>query len=379
MTTLFTLLASSWSRCRAVRAAPVRHQRLLSRRCRVLATLPQQEWVAGLAFDLETTGLNTDEAEIVQFACVVANSRREGGASFCEFVMPQCEIDPGASAVTGITKQLLAERGARPFAEVWATFEGWLRETLVSETRPLVWSAHNGDRFDVPILRRCVRDATGGPSPLLSEPRAAFVDTLPLARAALRPRPRYTRGAPGPFTLGALFERASPRGGALEGAHDALVDAEALARVWRWLIEEQGADAASAAWAASAATAGQPSLAPFQAHLQYRGYGLEPATRTAPAAPSSSGAGDASRAARRPSTPRGGGADSLERVAGIGPALSKKLNSKGIGTYDELERAWAQRSRDHRRMLGWLVKSMPGTNRLALAKAVRGMAAEWPV
>ncbi|EOD15328.1 hypothetical protein EMIHUDRAFT_211484 [Emiliania huxleyi CCMP1516] len=333
MTTLFTLLASSWSRCRAVRAAPVR----LSRRCRVLATLPQQEWVAGLAFDLETTGLNTDEAEIVQFACVVANSRREGGASFCEFVMPQCEIDPGASAVTGITKQLLAERGARPFAEVWATFEGWLRETLVSETRPLVWSAHNGDRFDVPILRRCVRDATGGPSPLLSEPRAAF------------------------------------------GAHDALVDAEALARVWRWLIEEQGADAASAAWAASAATAGQPSLAPFQAHLQYRGYGLEPATRTAPAAPSSSGAGDASRAARRPSTPRGGDADSLERVAGIGPALSKKLNSKGIGTYDELERAWAQRGRDHRRMLGWLVKSMPGTNRLALAKAVRGMAAEWPV
>ena len=71
----------------------------------------------------------------------------------------------------------------------------------------------------------------------------SFHDTLPLARRALP-----GRSGKGSHTLGRLFEDVhgdadGGGGGAtttLEGAHDALVDAEALARVWRWLVEVGG-------------------------------------------------------------------------------------------------------------------------------------------
>ena len=105
--------------------------------CSVGATPPPtgQQYAAGLAFDLETTGLDTRSAEIVQFAIVVANSQR--GAKFSRLVLPEGDIDPGAAAVHGFTREVLLDRGARPFAEVWEECEGWLRETL-GETRPLV-------------------------------------------------------------------------------------------------------------------------------------------------------------------------------------------------------------------------------------------------
>ena len=95
----------------------------------------EQEFAAGPAFDLETTGLDTKKAEIVQFAVVVANSQH--GAKFSRLVLPRGEIDPEAAAVHGFTHEVLKERGAQPFAESWAECEQWLQETLGS-TRPLV-------------------------------------------------------------------------------------------------------------------------------------------------------------------------------------------------------------------------------------------------
>ena len=64
-------------------------------------------------------------------------------------------------------------------------------------------------------------------------------------------------------------------------------------------------------------------------------------------------------------------------MSGIGPDLARKLSREGIDTYDELRDLWLARGGDHRRMLGWLTKSMPGANRLVLAKATKGMALEW--
>ena len=142
--------------CVGVRMAPRRR-----RFCAGVA-MSEQEFVAGLAFDLETTGLDTNSAEIVQLAVVIANSKQD--AKFSRLVLPEGDIDPGASSVHGFTREVLEERGARPFGEVWAECEAWLRETLASDTRPLVWAAHNGAQFDQPILRRCVVQATGGES-----------------------------------------------------------------------------------------------------------------------------------------------------------------------------------------------------------------------
>lgn len=199
---------------------------LLQRRSISLSLRAGQEFCAALAFDLETTGLDVNHCEIVQIAIVVANSQR--GARFSRLVLPDGDIDPQASAVHGLTRDSLEAAGATPFAEVWQECEAWLDETMKSSTRPLVWAAHNGNRFDRPILLRCVDRATGG-SACLRSPRASWIDTLSLARSAL-PGRRW-EGSQGPYTLGRLYEDASGR--SLDGAHDALADAEALAVVWK--------------------------------------------------------------------------------------------------------------------------------------------------
>ena len=359
---------------------------------------------AGLAFDLETTGLDTRSAEIVQFAIVVANSQR--GAKFSRLVLPEGDIDRWRRRCAWVRhSEVLLDRGARPFAEVWEECEGWLRETL-GETRPLVWAAHNGDAFDKPILSRCVRELGGGTSALLSSPRAAFVDTLQLARRALPKRRHsmpYKPGRPGPYTLGSLYQSAMPDGASLEGAHDALVDAEALAAVWKWLIAEQGADKLSTQWPSQQqeeARESLPDLPPFQAHLQYYGYpelqaaqakrALAQMKRVQGSTQQAKGKA-ASRAVKyslyddpyvgKENEDAGGvvveGDGSLMRVPGVGPALAKRFTNKGIATYEDLYAVWVEREGDSKKMTGWMLKSMPGINRLTLARAVKGMASEF--
>ena len=53
-------------------------------------------------FDLETTGLNTDEDEIVQIAALANTDESE---EFSAFVLPNVEISKGASNVNGMTIQ----------------------------------------------------------------------------------------------------------------------------------------------------------------------------------------------------------------------------------------------------------------------------------
>ena len=61
----------------------------------------------------------------------------------------------------------------------------------------------------------------------------------------------------------------------------------------------------------------------------------------------------------------------------IGPILAARLDEKGIHSYEKLEEVWNERGRDRRKMLGWLLKSMPGSNKMVLAKAVQGMVSEF--
>ena len=53
-------------------------------------------------FDLESTGLNVDEDEIVQIAAVANTAESE---EFSVFVVPYVAISQGASNVHGITRQ----------------------------------------------------------------------------------------------------------------------------------------------------------------------------------------------------------------------------------------------------------------------------------
>ena len=353
--------------------------------------------VAGLAFDLETTGLDINSCEIVQLAVVVANSQK--GAKFCSLVLPEGPIDESASNVHGFTREVLVARGARPFSVVWDECVAWL-DGLLGPTRPIVWAAHNGNRFDRPILCRLVQQQQhqqqqqqqrreeeaaeqreeerldpplpGALPPILSAPRASWLDTLPLARSALPHRP-YVQGRAGPYTLGALYSSATG-GATLDGAHDALADAEALATVWKWLVADSGADGASLRWAAHLREDASADVR-FQTHLQYHGLRM--------GSSSGGGGGGGKRRSTRGSGGRSGASEdaaalqSLQRVSGIGPYVARRLTQKGIESYDGLEGVWRERGRDGKKMLTWMKHSMPGANALVLAAAVKGMQDEW--
>ena len=194
-----------------------------SARGRHFATSPRS--VVGLAWDLETTGFSR-QSEIVQISVTVATGVETTGQSFSQYVMPTGQIDPRATQTHAITKQFLAEQGARPFELVISDLIEWIELSFAPDTA-LVWAAHNGTNFDRPILE----SAMG--STQFEAIRGEHVDTLHLARAVVK------SSGKGSHTLGACFHEAT--GHEMQGAHDALADAKATAAVWEWLVE-QGAD-----------------------------------------------------------------------------------------------------------------------------------------
>jgi len=217
-----------------------------------------QYFVGGLVYDFETTSADPSSAEPVQMAVMCVNSKLPSPPSFVRFVLPMGPIEPGAEAVHGISRDLLIALGAQPFPTVYRELREWLSTTFGDE-RPLVWTAHNGHRFDEPILRRLVGQSLPD--------HWRFYDTLLAAQevvdGGLRPWGK------GQFTLGRLYLDATGR--PLEGAHDAVVDCSALASVWKWLVIQQRSKQLSASTGSSDGSSSDVK-ALFQAHLQTLGY-----------------------------------------------------------------------------------------------------------
>lgn len=327
------------------------------------AVAGQQEAVAGLSFDLETTGLLIGKAEIVQLAIVCVNSKN--GAEFSRLVYPEGEIDQGASDVHGWTKAKLRAHGALPFRDAWTECEAWIDATF-NATRPLVWAAHNGRRFDRPILERCVLDALGTPSLALSGERAVHVDTLAMARAALP-----GRSGPGSYTLGRLHADADA--GSIEAAHDALADARALATVWQWLVTNHAAvDGEGAADEAG----GRRS---FQQYLQVTGY--REGSSATPTPSTRRSLSKRARGARNPvvgqvsSTPVEGlvVSDDLDVISfpGVGEKLAARLRSMGIVSVGDLKRFWFERGANKKTVGTQLHKMLPGMPKITIFSMVK--------
>src|SRR3989475_10562007 len=76
---------------------------------------------------------------------------------------------PAASAILGYRDDDV--RDARPFAEGWSEFRAFIGEAILI--------AHNGQQFDIPVLRRLAagRDGVDG---------LVFYDPLPLVRSLSR-------------------------------------------------------------------------------------------------------------------------------------------------------------------------------------------------
>ena len=118
-----------------------------------------------VAFDLETSSFDLDSCEIVEIAAVRVRSNGVV-AGFQSLVACATPISAAATAVHGYTDQDVA--GAPQLSDVWTQF----REFVGSD----ILVAHNGQEFDVPVLRRTCEGLAG-----LED--LVFYDTLPLARS----------------------------------------------------------------------------------------------------------------------------------------------------------------------------------------------------
>jgi DNA polymerase III epsilon subunit family exonuclease len=162
-----------------------------------------------VTFDLETTDKDVEVCEVVEVGAVrVAGGEIVG--RFHTLVKPYRPITPGATKVHGYSDA--AVRGARSFAEVWPEFRAFVGDDVLI--------AHNGQHFDIPVLRRLAAGQDGVDS-------LVFYDTLPLARSLSRDS--------------AKLEDLALRFGIDAGrAHHALDDAATLARVYRELERQRG-------------------------------------------------------------------------------------------------------------------------------------------
>src|SRR5881396_3597842 len=157
-----------------------------------------------VTFDLETTDKDVDVCEVVEIGAVRVVDG-EIVDRFHTLVKPYRPITAGATKVHGYSD--VAVQDAPPFPEVWPAFRAFIGDDVLI--------AHNGQHFDIPVLRRLAAGREGVDT-------LVFYDTLPLVRSLSRDS--------------AKLEDLALRFGIDAGrAHHALDDAVTLARVYREL------------------------------------------------------------------------------------------------------------------------------------------------
>ncbi len=161
-----------------------------------------------VTFDFETTDTDVATCGVVEIgAARVVNG--EIVDRFHTLVNPYRPISPGATKVHGYTDADVAP--APHFSAVWPQFRAFVGDDILI--------AHNGQSFDVPVLRRLAAGRDGVES-------LVFYDTLPLVRSLSRDSGRQ--------------EDIAARFGIDVGrAHHALDDAVTLAQVYRELEKQR--------------------------------------------------------------------------------------------------------------------------------------------
>ena len=129
-----------------------------------------------IAFDLETTGIQPKTDAIVEMGAVRFNGA-EPGESFCTLINPGRPIPPGASAVNGITDEMVA--GSPSIETVLTAFSEFCGDL------PLV--AHNAP-FDFKFLLNAVEAHKA------KAPSGAVLDTCALSRIVFPGQINYKLG-----------------------------------------------------------------------------------------------------------------------------------------------------------------------------------------
>jgi len=174
--------------------------------------------------DTETTGLEPERGHrIIEIGCIELVNRRITGRRFHRYLNPERDIDEGAQAVHGLSREQLEvePRFAEIASELLAFLEG--AELVI----------HNA-AFDVGFLEAELRRLSTGPATI--HERCMVLDTLQLARQ-LHPGQRNS--------LDALCKRYTVDNSQRE-LHGALLDAQILAEVYLAMTGGQATLALSA-------------------------------------------------------------------------------------------------------------------------------------
>jgi DNA polymerase-3 subunit epsilon len=162
-----------------------------------------------VVLDTETTGLEVErQHRIIEIGCLELNNRRLTGRSFHRYLNPDRDIEQGALAVHGLTREKLAKEPK--FAEIHAELLDFIRDAeLIIHNAP----------FDIAFLNAEL--ARLGGAPQITE-LCTVQDTLALARQ-MHPGQRNS--------LDALCKRYSIDNSHRD-YHGALLDARLLAEVY---------------------------------------------------------------------------------------------------------------------------------------------------
>lgn len=161
-----------------------------------------------VTFDFETTDTDVATCGVVEIGAVrVVDGKIVD--RFHTLVQPFRPISPRASEIHGYSDADV--QAAPPFSAVWPQFRAFVGDDVLI--------AHNGHRFDVPVLRRLAGGMDGVDS-------LVFYDTYPLVRSLSQDRAR----------LEDIATRFGIDGGR---AHHALDDAVTLAHVYRELERQR--------------------------------------------------------------------------------------------------------------------------------------------
>lgn len=166
-------------------------------------------------YDTETTGIRPDKDRVIEIAAFDP----ERDATFVRLINPGCSIPSEASAIHGITDEMVAE--APGFDQIG-------REFIDFCDGEVVLIAHNNDAFDIHFLKNeCARNDLSMPA------HWKFLDTLKWARKYRKDLPRH----PLQFLREAYGIPANT-------AHRALDDVIILHQVFSYMLDDLSIDVA---------------------------------------------------------------------------------------------------------------------------------------
>lgn len=187
-----------------------------------------------LFYDTETTGNKPVEDDIISFGCVLCtyNGRTfDKLDEFHSYIDTDRKIDPAAHFVHHISKQMIS--GQPRFPEVMKTLRVLLMQHQTDPNTRVIFMAHNGSKFDDVIMYCNFVQHNLNFDLFLRDVRCyGFLDTLKCLKTVFKDchykdKPKDAETGRESFALGNCFTTFCG-GHALEGAHDALVDAQAL-------------------------------------------------------------------------------------------------------------------------------------------------------